>query len=236
VSTQIKDWAQSLIELMHANHIVGDMATTNFEKHYIAGDSTEAYEAYRASAKKVIEAGRDSEAMIFADGSVYCDWKQDIDRFYPDAEMLADEEQDSDPELAAKLRAMSKITFNVISNGEGTFVATVESVEIGTGFDPKFGVQNLTIRDLSIDGNQGIQKDGRAFGYIDTDITRPNGQPYCGWFFTWPDESASISAPEEANAMVESLELDAMADQTHQIPRDLAEQKLRKMLYAKFRI
>ena len=106
----MNDWARELIEEMDREGAADHDAGRAFRRAYAAGDSVEAAEAFDAMAARVIDASNAGyagthECHIFTDGSCYCTWREGIDRFFPEASMLADEERDSDPELAAKIDA-----------------------------------------------------------------------------------------------------------------------------------
>ena len=89
---------------------------------------------------------------------------------------------------------------------------------------------------LWLDANQGETKNGQAFGYIGTDETDDEGNDYCGWFFTWPGETAQIETDEEREAVLDSLDLDETCRHLTPIPSDEAREKLEAYLVAKFDI
>ena len=94
-------------------------------------------------------------------------------------------------------------------------------------------MSGLKINDLWIDMNQGVQRDGRAFGFVGTDwLTESDGQDceYCGWFFSWPGAWPILASAEELEAVIDSLELDETASHRPQIPYELAEAALRARL------
>ena len=85
---------------------------------------------------------------------------------------------------------------------------------------------DLTISDLWIDHNQGLQHDGRAFGYIGTaaEYADADGDDvtYCGWFFSWPSDHPTCATAAERAAILASLELDETEQHREAIPQALA--------------
>lgn len=82
---------------------------------------------------------------------------------------------------------------------------------------------------LYLDANQGETRRGRAFGYIGT-----NGNDYCGWFFTWPSDTARIETAAEREAVLDSLDLDETCRHLTPIPSDEARAKLEAYLDGEF--
>lgn len=99
---EMKDWATTLIEEMMAVEIANiDEATTAFCEAYHAGDSVKALEQFESKAERIFDSydfamqtGNHYYLYLFRDGSVYAEWKQGIDRFYPSIGDLADEDED----------------------------------------------------------------------------------------------------------------------------------------------
>ena len=91
----MKDWAQELIRELQQKGLVTDDATREFVKAYANGDSREASEAYSAAAirEQVFEPNT-YILRVFADGSCDADWKQGIDRFYPEINDLIVEDEE----------------------------------------------------------------------------------------------------------------------------------------------
>jgi len=109
--THNENWAQDLIADMDRETIGIDYdAGQEFRRCYAEGDSIEAVKAFSQAALAEVDASNPGyfgtyTCYVFADGSCYCDWKEGLDRFFPAADMLADEERESEPELAAKIDA-----------------------------------------------------------------------------------------------------------------------------------
>lgn len=90
-----QDWATNLIAKMRENEIVGDDATTAFCRAYKNGDSADAYQAFISDAERVeIFEPNTYTLAIFADGSCCADWREGIERFYPDLSDLIAEDND----------------------------------------------------------------------------------------------------------------------------------------------
>ena len=104
------DWAQELIADMERESACDYDAGKEFRQCYAGGDTSEACEAFGDAALCEVDAsnpgyGGTYTCYVFADGSCYCDWKEGLDRFFAEADMLADEERGSDPKLAEKIDA-----------------------------------------------------------------------------------------------------------------------------------
>lgn len=106
-----RDWAIELIEEMDREGNICDYeAGRAFRAAYANGDSVDAVQAMSDGASAEVDASNEgyegtNTCYLFSDGSCYCDWNGGLDRFFPDADMLADEERESDPELAEKIDA-----------------------------------------------------------------------------------------------------------------------------------
>ena len=108
--TLFDDWAQEIIVAMNRGPFCDYEAGHAFRRCYRGGDTLEACEAFTALAKRIVDASNEGyegtcECLVFADGSCYCTWKEGLDRFYPEASILADEERETDPDLAARIDA-----------------------------------------------------------------------------------------------------------------------------------
>ncbi len=96
----------------------------------------------------------------------------------------------------------------------------------------------LDASDLWIDGNQGRDSSGNAFGYVGTHESYEDEDgddvTYCGWFFTWPGEKAVIMTEDERRAVIESLETDETERHNQAIPHFLAVEELEAYLEKRF--
>ena len=88
------DWAQELIKEI-TDRGLDDDATRAFCRAYADGDSVEANKRYSAMAEEEQIFNPNCHVLrIFPDWSCDADWKQGIDRFYPDLQPLTDEDED----------------------------------------------------------------------------------------------------------------------------------------------
>ena len=85
-------------------------------------------------------------------------------------------------------------------------------------------------KNLWVEANQGVQKDGRAYGFVGTSDV----DEYQGWFFVWPGREAQIRTVAERESVIESLEADDTCSAHAQIPYAWARQKLDRYLREKF--
>ena len=89
------DWAQKIIQELQKRKLVDDDATRAFCEAYIDGDSVDAFKKYSAAAnREEIFEPNCYILLIFEDGSCSADWKEGVDRFYPDLNDLIDEDED----------------------------------------------------------------------------------------------------------------------------------------------
>lgn len=99
-------------------------------------------------------------------------------------------------------------------------------------------MKTLSVADLWMDADQGVNRDGCAFGYIGTDETYEtesgNEMTYCGWFFDWPRAVMGIRTDAERQVVIDSLSLDEIERHRQEIPHTLAVEKLNTYLAVAF--
>lgn len=85
----------------------------------------------------------------------------------------------------------------------------------------------MTINGLNVDPDQGVNDRDEAYGFIDD----PADDDLTGWFFTWPGRAQTEITQDEANAIVDTLELDETAPSSAQsVPYSAAVEALQKYL------
>jgi hypothetical protein len=93
------DWSQQLVAVLQSVHAANaDDSTRYFCDAYAGGDSPDAWDCYSSHATEIHRLG--TYALLqFPDGSVYVDWVDGIDRFWPSLEMLRERHPDELSEL-----------------------------------------------------------------------------------------------------------------------------------------
>ena len=91
-SQKNQDWARELIAEMKDIGIEDNAeATRRFVAAYQGGDTPEAWKSYTEGAAVNASADGLNKLVVFADGSVYCDSGEGIDRFFPSLDKLRQE-------------------------------------------------------------------------------------------------------------------------------------------------
>jgi hypothetical protein len=139
-NTTQKDWAQNLIDhLGEAGLQAADNATCAFCHCYAHGDTMAALDKFIHMATEERELNPSHYMLlVFPDGSCYADWKQDIEKFYPDLSDLVEEDADVARLYLAKDVAdetvIKSVIRDIINQGAGIVYADAGNGSGGPGY------------------------------------------------------------------------------------------------------
>jgi hypothetical protein len=91
-SQNTKDWARELVAEIRDCGVEDDAdSTRRFVAAFEGGDSPDAWKRYTDGSTVHASSDGSNKLVVFADGSVYCDSGEGIDRFFPSLEKLRQE-------------------------------------------------------------------------------------------------------------------------------------------------